>query len=195
MADPSHDELTLRVEIFKHASTISSLIATVYITFLLTGLKEKPPAFLFLVISIIAFLVVAFLSVFTLANTASHVAIGNYGLTRQVKISLLIIYIFFFGAFVSTGIFTITNISRFTIKKPQEVPEEIKTYIQKYVSDFNQKSIQYDINNTITKELQILSSRFDENLRKTISEHDKIIKEYIDNKLKEMTFVTPQRSP
>ena len=131
MADPLYDQLILRTEIFKHASTISGVIATVYITFLLTGIKEKPPAFIFLVISIIAFLAVAFLSIFTLANTASHVAAGNYTLTWQIRISLLAIYILYFGAFLCTGVFTITNISRFASKKTQDIPDEIKTYIQK----------------------------------------------------------------
>jgi hypothetical protein len=120
--DPKKDALAIRLEIFKHAATVSSAIAAIYTTFLLTGLKEKPDAFLALIISIISFFAVVGSSVFTLSNTAVHIHKGNYELTGQVKLSLLATYVFLIGVFASTLIFTFFNISRYikSLKKFQQ---------------------------------------------------------------------------
>jgi hypothetical protein len=179
---------------FKHASTVSSALAGIYTTFLLTHLKEPPPAFWLLVTSILCFFFVAGLSIFVLSNLAWHIREGYYNIVRQTSVVLVLTYSFFTIAFFSSIIFTVVNVPSIASKGAQDTKDEIKIYIKGYVDSTFETLLRGDIKDTITRELESFSSRIDSEILKTMEEHNSTMRQYINDELEKMLSITPPNS-
>jgi hypothetical protein len=182
--DRQKDSLNITVELFKHASTISGVIATIYGTFLFSQLKELPPAFWFLVLGIVLFIIVAVFSVFALSNIAHYVGEGIYKLTGEGRVALWLTYVCFTGAFLCILIFTALNVNRLINQKTPPVDDAIKAYVEAYVSATIPKLLQHELNNAITVEIGHLSVQVDNQLQKALAGHDQQLRQYIDDRLK-----------
>ncbi len=153
--DPEKDALAIRIDIIKTATTLSSAVAGIYTTFVLTHLETLPHDFAFgcLVVSTVSLVSVAFFGVIALGNQAYYVGRNEYGLSKEGRFSLRLIYGLLFLALLGTAGFAFTYTPP---KKTADVEEAVKQYVKEY---------------------------FD-TTAKAVEEHDKAIQQYIELTLK-----------
>lgn len=181
--DPEKDSISIRTDIFKQAATVAGLIATLYGTFFLTGIKEPLPHFWLLTVGLFLLFLVVILSVPALGNIAISVRKGDYGVPGPTKFVFRVTYGAFVLGFLCIAIFTIINARRLANQNTPEVRDAVKTYVEGYFKGTTPGLVQ--------KELEKFGSQIGEKLQNAITNHDQQLRRYIDDKLKETTSVTP----
>jgi hypothetical protein len=191
--DPEKDSIAIGADVLKHAATIAGLVATICTTFLLANLQEAPPGLWILVTGIVLLFLVAGSSVFALGNVAFAVRKGEYGVTPQVRFAFSATYIAFGIGFLCLIVFTVINAKRLPSQKTGEAGDAVKMYVEGYAKDTVQ-TLQRDLNNMISEGIQTLFSQVDAKLPKIVEEHDKMMRQYIDDKLKGIAPAEPSGS-
>ncbi len=181
--DPEKDALAIRIDIIKTATTLSSAVAGIYTTFVLTHLETLPHDFAFgcLVVSTVSLVSVAFFGVIALGNQAYYVGRNEYGLSKEGRFSLRLIYGLLFLALLGTAGFAFTYTPP---KKTADVEEAVKQYVKEYFDTTAKASLQKDVHDILNKELQLFSLQLNKEFRGVVEEHDKAIQQYIELTLK-----------
>lgn len=181
--DPAKDALAIRIDIIKTATTLSSAVAGIYTTFILTHLETLPHDFAFrcLVVSIVSLVLVAFFGVLALGNQAYYVGRSQYELSKEGRFSLRLIYGLLFLALLGTAGFAFTYTPP---KKTADVEEAVKQYVKDYFDTTAKASLQNDLRDILNKELQLFSLQLNKDFRGVVEENDKAIRQYIELTLK-----------
>lgn len=185
--DHEKDALSIRSDLFKHASTLSTALVTVSSAFLFFGLKDLPsirwPSLL--IVGIFACLFAAISGFSGLSNMAYHVRKGEYGIPADAKKALVITQSLLLIGALSILLFFSINALGFSAQQKASISEDMKAYAKGYIDGVLSEKVKLETESMVALKVKEAQTEISRQIEKAFKKHNAEIKQYLKDTLKE----------